>query len=147
MRVVCDTNVLLSGFLFGGHCRKIIRLISEGRIDGFITSALTTELEGILQRPKFGLAATQIAVIIDLVRQTFVTVSPMESVQVIKDDPDDDAVIEAALAACAELVVSGDSHLLDLKEFRGIRIVSPASLMKEIEADKHTPDADHAGDA
>ncbi|TVR00175.1 MAG: PIN domain-containing protein [Desulfovibrionales bacterium] len=58
MRLVCDTNVLVSGFLFGGHCRRIIRLISEGRIDGFITSALTAELEGILQRPKFGLTTT-----------------------------------------------------------------------------------------
>jgi len=134
MRIVCDTNVLLSGFLFGGHCRTIIRLVSEGRVDGFISSALVAEFEGVLQRPKFGLTAGQIGGIIDLLRQTFVTVSPVESVAVVKDDPDDDAVIEAALAAGAEVVVSGDSHLLDLVDFRGIRIVSPACLMKEIQS-------------
>ena len=132
MRIVCDTNVLLSGFLFGGHCRTIVRLISEARIDGFISSALVAEFEGVLLRPKFGLTANQVGATIDLVRQTFVLVSPAESVAVVKDDPDDDAVLEAALAASAELVVSGDSHLLDLVEFRGIRIVSPACLMREI---------------
>ena len=134
MRVVCDTNVLISGFLFGGHCRTIIRLISEGQIDGFISSALVAEFEGVLLRPKFGLTANQVGAVIDLVRQTFVPVSPAESVNVIKGDPDDDAVLEAALAAGAEVVVSGDSHLLDLSEFRDIRIVSPASLLKEIQS-------------
>ena len=133
MRLVCDTNVLLSGFLFGGHCRTIIRLISEGRIDGFISSALVTEFEGVLLRPKFGLTADEVGAVIDLVRQTFVPVSPAESVTVVKEDPDDDAVLDAALAANAEVVVSGDHHLLDLREFRGIRMVSPASLLKEVQ--------------
>jgi len=132
MRIVCDTNVLLSGFLFGGHCRTIIRLVSEGRIDGFISSVLIAELEGVLQRPKFSLTADQICGIIDLVRQTFVTISPRQSVAVVKDDPDDNAVLEAALAAGAEVVVSGDSHLLDLVEFLSIRILSPACFMKQI---------------
>jgi hypothetical protein len=132
MKIICDTNVLLSGFLFGGHCRQIIVRVSEGKDDGFISSSLLAELEGVLVRPKFGLEAAQIAAIIDLVRQTFVLVSPVESVQIVEKDPDDDAVLEAALAAGAEVVVSGDSHLLDLKGFRGIQIVSPASFLDEI---------------
>jgi len=130
MKVVCDTNVLLSGFLFGGHCRTIIRLASEGRIEAFISSSLLAELENVLARPKFGLTAAEITAIIDLVRQTFVPVSPIESITVVAEDPDDDAVLEAALAAGAVVVVSGDSHLLDLREFRGIRIVSPASFQR-----------------
>ncbi len=134
MRVVCDTNVLLSGFLFGGHCRTIIRLISEGRLDGFVSSALVAEFEGVLLRPKFGLTANQVGAVVDLVRQTFVPVSPAESVTFVNEDPDDDAVLEAALAAGAEVVVSGDSHLLDLREFRGMRIISPASLIEEIQS-------------
>ena len=78
---MCDTNVLLSGFLFGGHCREIILRVSEGKDDGFISSSLLAELEGVLARPKFGLEAAQIAGIIDLVRQTFLLATPVESIE------------------------------------------------------------------
>jgi len=132
MRIVCDTNVLLSGLLFGGSCRTIIRLVSEGRVDGFTSSALMTELEGVLLRPKFGLGTSQVGAIVDLVRQTFVSVSPRETITAVAEDPDDDAVMEAATAAAADVVVSGDEHLLRLGEFHGIRIISPACLAEEL---------------
>jgi uncharacterized protein len=131
VRVVCDTNVLVSGFLFGGSCRAIIGMVSEGKVDGFTSSVLIAELEDVLVRPKFGLAVSQVAAIADLVRQTFLSVSPAERVAVIADDPDDDAVLEAALAANADLIISGGSHLLTLAEFRGTRIVSPAEFVRE----------------
>ncbi len=132
MRIVCDTNVILSGILFGGHCRSILRLISEGRLEGFTSTALLAELERVLLRPKFSLTVTEVEAILDLIRQTFVLVLPTESVAVIMDDPDDNAVIEAAIAANAEVVVSGDRHLLALEAFRGCRIIPPASLIKEL---------------
>lgn len=136
MRIVCDTNVLVSGFLFGGHCRTVIRLVSEGKAEGFISSILVAELEGVLRRRKFGLTARQVAGIIDLVNQTFVTVIPLESVAVVKDDPDDNAVLEAAIAAEADLVISGDSHLLGLVAFKGIRIIPPSSLADKFQRGK-----------
>lgn len=132
MRIVCDTNVILSGVLFGGHCRTILRLVSEGRLEGFASTALLAELERVLLRPKFGLTVREVEAIIDLVRQTFILVLPTELVAVVTDDPDDDAVLEAAIAADAEVVVSGDKHLLDLAAFREIRILTPASLIKEL---------------
>lgn len=132
MRIVCDTNVILSGVLFGGHCRTILRLVSEGCLEGFTSTALLAELEGVLLRPKFRLTVREIEAILDLVRQTFVLVLPGETVAVVADDPDDDAVLEAAIAADAEVVVSGDKHLLDLGTFRDKRIIPPASLIKEM---------------
>jgi putative PIN family toxin of toxin-antitoxin system len=140
MRVICDTNVLLSGVLFGGNCRSVIRLVSEGRVRGFTSNALLAEFEGVLLRPKFGLSASQIEATMDLVRQTFVLVSPVESVAAVSEDPDDDLVLEAALAAAADVVVSGDGHLLALGEFRGIRILSPACLVQDIRGQR---DASH----
>jgi putative PIN family toxin of toxin-antitoxin system len=106
-------------------------MVSEGKVDGFTSSLLIAELEDVLVRPKFGLAVSQVAAIADLVRQTFLSVSPTERVAVIADDPDGDAVLEAALAANADLIISGDSHLLTLGEFRGTRIVSPAEFVRE----------------
>jgi putative PIN family toxin of toxin-antitoxin system len=132
MRIVCDTNVLVSGLLFGGNCRLIIALVSEGRVDGFTSSALLAELEGVLLRPKFCLGASQVEAIIDLVRQTFLSVAPLDAVMAVPDDPDDDTVLEVAVAAAADIVVSGDDHLLRLGEFQGIRIVSPACMIEEM---------------
>jgi putative PIN family toxin of toxin-antitoxin system len=98
---------------------------------------LLAELETVLLRPKFGLTVREVEAIIDLVSQTFVLVLPTESVAVVTDDPDDDAVIEAALAANAEVVVSGDRHLLDLKTFRDTRIMTPASLIEVLSSPHH----------
>jgi putative PIN family toxin of toxin-antitoxin system len=144
MRIVCDTNVLISGLLFGGSCRTIIRLVSEGRLDGFTSSALVTELEGVLLRPKFGLGTSQVGAIVDLVRQTFVSVSPRETITAVAGDPDDGVVLEAATAAAAHVVVSGDEHLLRLGEFHGVRIVSPSSLIAGLRG-KQPAGADPAG--
>ena len=132
MRIICDTNVIVSGVLFGGRCRAILRLVSEGRLEGFISTALLIELEGVLLRPKFGLTAREVEAIVELVRQSFSLVLPTESVVLVADDPDDDAVLEAAVAANAQVIVSGDKHLLDLKMFRDSRIITPASLIKEL---------------
>lgn len=135
MRVVCDTNVLVSGLLFGGNCRAVLALVSEGKIEGFTSSALIAELEEVLLRPKFRLAGPQVGAILDLVRQTLLLVLPQEQLTVIADDPDDDAVLEAAVAAEADRIVSGDEHLLRLRTFRDIRIVSPAELLQETAAE------------
>ncbi len=135
MRVVCDTNVLVSGLLFGGNCRAVLALVSEGKIEGFTSSALNAELEEVLLRPKFRLTGQQVGAILDLVRQTFLLVLPCEQLNIVADDPDDDAVLEAAVAAEADRVVSGDEHLLRLRTFRSIRIVSPAELLQEIAAE------------
>jgi len=139
MKIVCDTNVLVSGMLFGGNCRAIIRLVSEGHIDGFTSNTLMAELEGVLLRRKFGLRLQQVEAIVELVRQTFLSVSPVETVAAVPDDPDDDAVLEAAVAAAADVVVSGDDHLLRLGEFRGVRILSPACLIEEFQGQQQHP--------
>ncbi len=131
MRIVCDTNVLVSGLLFGGNCRAVVRQVSEGRVDGFTSASLIAELEGVLGRRRFGLTAAQTAAIVDLVRESFVLVAPTEPVKAVQRDPDDNAVLETAVAAKADLVVSGDDHLLSLGAFRGIRVVSPARFLEE----------------
>ena len=75
------------GMLFGGNCQTLIGLVSEGRVDGFTSSALVAELEGVLLRPTFSLRRDQVEAIIDLVRQTFLSVSPFETVAVVPEDP------------------------------------------------------------
>ena len=130
MNIVCDTNVLVSGFLFGGHAREILRLTSRGVVSNFISPGILREVEDALRRPKFGLHPEQVLEIIVLFKDTFEVVSPSIRVRVISSDPKDNHIIEAALAARAEYIISGDRHLLDLTKWEDVHLVTPAQFMQ-----------------
>ncbi len=132
MKIVCDTNVLVSGIVFGGNCRTILRLVSRGKLAACMSSDLLAELDEVLRRAKFGLASREVAATLELVQQTFDWVSPSEKLSVVAEDPDDNAVLEAAVEYCAEVVVSGDEHLLALHTFREIRILSPVAFLRAL---------------
>ena len=132
MNVVCDTNVLISGILFGGHARQILRLASQGAITNFISPEILRELEDVLLRPKFGIHTEQVLSIISLVRDSFELVVQSRRVNKILNDPDDNHILETAFEADASFIISGDRRLLDLMEWEGIRVVSPAAFIEEI---------------
>ena len=133
MKVVCDTNVLVSGFLFAGKARTVLQQIAKGQVAGFISLSIVRELEEVLQRPKFGLVPGQVAALLELVQQSFHLVSPAVRVHIVEADPDDNAILEAALAAEADCIISGDRHLLQLGSHEGIRIVSPAQFLTGVD--------------
>ena len=129
MNIVCDTNVLVSAILFAGHPREIIRLASRGIVTNSISPDILREAEEVLRRPKFKLQPDRVLHIIGLFRDTFELVVPTRRVNVVRADPDDNRILEAADASDAECIVSGDKHLLDLRQWEGIFIVSPAVFM------------------
>lgn len=128
MRIVCDTNVIVSGMLFGGHSRTILTAIAQGRVEAFTSPALLHELREVLQRRKFRLTPEQVDAVMELVRESFTCVAPGATLSVIADDPDDDRVLEAAHASRARAIVSGDSHLLALGAWRSVAVLSPADF-------------------
>lgn len=132
MNIVCDTNVLVSGVLFGGHAREILRLSSRGVIINFISPDLLRETEDVLRRSKFGLHPKQVLEIISLFKDTFEIVTPSVRVRAISSDPGDNHVIEAAVAARAKYIISGDKHLLELMKWEDIHLVSPARFMQTV---------------
>ena len=140
MRVVCDTNVLVSGFLFQGTARTILQLVSKGHITGCISISIVRELEAVLHRPKFNLSQQQVTAILELIQQTFHLVSPVKQVEAVLADPDDNAIIAAALAADADFIISGDHHVLKLGSFRGMRIVSPSLFLRELAGQDPVPE-------
>jgi putative PIN family toxin of toxin-antitoxin system len=132
VNIVCDTNVLVSGVLFGGHAREILRLASRGVLINFISPGILREAEEVLGRSKFGLGPEQVLEIIALFKDTFEMVIPSMRVRAVPSDPEDDSVIETALAARAEYIVSGDKHLLALMKWEGIPLISPAQFMQKV---------------
>lgn len=129
MRIVCDTNVLISGILFGGHARMIVRAALQNRVENCISPELLDALRDVLGRRTFRLTAARATAIAELAAHTFTLVTPTLQVHVIADDPDDNAVLEAALAADARYIISGDAHLLRLGTWRTIAVLTPHTLV------------------
>jgi len=130
-RIVLDTNVLISAILFGGKPRKILELVISGSIECFLSIAILEELKNVLYRPKFGFSPEVCLQLIEEVRGICSIVTPSLYLDVISADPDDNRVLECAMEAKADFIVSGDPHLLMLCEFEHIQIVSPAGYVEK----------------
>ncbi len=128
-KAVLDTNILISGILFGGNPRQIFELVIQGKIDAYISPAIFTEFKEVLIRPKFGITHEKCFLISKEIENLFCFVFPQVRVDLIKDDPDDNIILECALAADGEYIITGDSHLLTLKSFDKIKIISPAMFI------------------
>lgn len=133
MRLVLDTNTVISGLLWHGTPGKLIDA-AHTKYTLLCTSALLlSELRGVLTREKFakqleGRGLNAIEVFDGYAALTTIVV-PAIIQPTIANDPSDDAVLACALGAKAELIVSGDRHLLDLQEYQGIRIVTAAEAV------------------
>jgi uncharacterized protein len=136
MRVVADTNIVVSGLFWHGNPRRVLDAARDGIIELFTSSALLEELEDVLSRERFAIRLEAAGVTLgELVLgyaalATVIEAEPIETVVIA--DPDDDAVLACALAAQSEVITSGDNHLLALKEHREIRILTAAELLMEL---------------
>jgi putative PIN family toxin of toxin-antitoxin system len=136
MRVVADTNTVVSGLLWSGAPGRIIDAAQDSILELCTSSELLKELDEVLRRPKFGQRLAGIGVTLDelLARYAAVAtlVEPAPIHAAVAADPDDDAVIACAVAAQADVIVSGDKHLLDLQQYQNIPILTAAELVQRL---------------
>ena len=136
MRVVLDTNVVASALLWGGTPERLIELAGEGTLEFFTSEALLAELAGILGRSKFAQKLRQknvsAAEIVARYREIAEAVESAPIQEAALRDPDDAAVLACALAARAEVIVSGDADLHALGNYQGISVLSPADCLKRV---------------
>jgi len=136
MRVVADTNIVISGLLWRGNPRRVLDAAREGTIDLFTSAVLLAELEDVLGRDRFKKRLESAGVSPhDLVlgyAGLASVIQPASIEPVVLADPDDDAVLACAVAARGEIIVSGDGHLLGLSLYGDIRILTAAELIAEI---------------
>jgi putative PIN family toxin of toxin-antitoxin system len=130
VRIVLDTNVLISALLFGGNPRKILDLIIRGEIVLCLSESITSELAAVLQRSKFGFSHEIVNQIIPELSAISEFVLPTKKIQEIKADEADNRVLECADEASADYIVSGDAHLLEKKQFGSIQIVNPQQFLR-----------------
>lgn len=137
MRLVLDTNVVASAILWGGNPKLLLQAGREKRVELFTSVMMLAELTDILARPKFEKKITASLLSIDQLVDGYAELAQMvrpTSTPRIVADPDDDVVIGTALAAKADLLVSGDRGLLDVGTYQGVRIVSVAEATRIITA-------------
>jgi putative PIN family toxin of toxin-antitoxin system len=133
MNVVLDTNTVISGLFWKGAPRQVLDLARSGSITLFTSPELLVELADVLGRKKFAQRMLQAQVTVDELVFGYAalarTIRPAKIKPVIRADPDDDKVLACAIAAKAILIVSGDSHLLDLNEYKTIKIIPVNELL------------------
>lgn len=132
MIATIDTNVLVSGMFFGGLPGKILTAAREGVFTLAMTPLLLNELREVLARKKFGLTADMVQLLMEGIEDSATIVYPVKHYQVIARDPDDDAVVDCAVASGSLYIVSGDSHLNEMDEVQGITVVTPRQFLDRL---------------
>jgi uncharacterized protein len=136
VKVVADTNTVISGLIWNGPPRRVIEAARSGSISLYVSDTLLVELRGVLGRPKLARFLVQYGTTADelfaeYIRYTMqVLAAPLPTP--VSVDPDDDAVLACAVAAQAEAIITGDHHLLDLKIYQGIPILTASELLARI---------------
>lgn len=131
MKVVLDTNVIVSRVIFDkGPSARILEEAEARTFALLVSEPILAEYGRVLRRAnvraRHRWTEPMIAEQIDEFEEFGVMVEPSERVSAVENDPDDNIFLECAVGGEADYIVSGDAHLLALREFRGIHILSPA---------------------
>ncbi len=133
MKIVADTNVLISALGWKGPSHGILQLAFKEKIKLALSPDLLTEFKDVSQRPRLGFSKTQTDDFLNALLQVCEVVSPTTKQDIIKEDDDDNRVLECALEAKAKMIVSGDQHLLSLTSFQNMPILKPRNALELLE--------------
>jgi uncharacterized protein len=133
-RVVLDTNVYISALLWTGISHRLLHLAEVGDLTLVTTPGIMEELREVLSRPKFRLRIrtlqSSVAELVEALLSIVEVVQDLPIEPVVKRDPDDDKILACAAIAQADWIVSGDDHLLSLKRYKEIPIVTPSQFSR-----------------
>jgi len=133
LKAVLDTNIYISAILFGENPERIRKLSKEKELEILISEAIIAEIAEVL-RKKFNWESWQISQIIDEIRESVTLIIPSQTLSITKGDEDDNRILECAVEGKVQYIVSGDKqHLLPLKEYQGVKILSPAEFLIEMD--------------
>ena len=132
IRVVLDTNILISAILFGGKPRQILEKAIRGEIRLCISEPILEELKGVLRRSKFDYSPETIQVILTELMGISDFVNPSKTIRVVSEDSEDNRILECAVEAEANYIVTGDFHLLKLSRYRNIGVVNAVVFLEKL---------------
>ncbi len=132
MRLVLDTNTLVSALLFSGTASRLVPLWQSRQVIALVSKSILEEYLRVLAYPKFGLGADEITATIQEELLPFVeTVRVRRHFSVVRRDPADDAFIDCAVAGRARYIITGDQDLREIVSYRGVKILTVGEFLED----------------
>ena len=132
-KIVIDTNCLISAFGWNGNPRKTLKMTIKNKAVQFISAQTFDEFCRVLDYPKFGFSENRKNRLKTLVLKISEITIPTKRINLVKDDPEDNKLLECAESSKADYIITGDKHLLKLKEFKGTKIVKSKEFLEAMQ--------------
>jgi uncharacterized protein len=130
LRVTPDTNFLVSGLVFRrGKPHQLLRMALDGVVSMIVSQAIIDETTGVLAR-KFGASIDDIAEAKAIIADAARTITPTVQLDVVKEDPPDNRILECAVTAGADYIITGDKDLLRLRRYDSINIITVSEFLE-----------------
>ncbi|OAT79413.1 putative toxin-antitoxin system toxin component, PIN family [Desulfotomaculum copahuensis] len=130
MKITVDTNVLTSALGWNGPEAAVIEMVLESKIELCLSVQILGEFYRVVQYPKFGFNDEEVDGFVGRLLPVVTFISPMQKINAVTADPDDNKIIDCAVAGEANYLISGDKHLLELNEYKGIRILKASDFLQ-----------------
>ena len=132
MKVVVDTNVVISGVFFGGNPRRVLEAWRDGAVDLVISAEILDEYRRVGERLEDQFPGVSLSPFLALVVANSKIVEPDPVPSPVSRDPNDDPFIACAVTGGCDAIVSGDRHLLEVSGYGGIDVLTPRQLLDRI---------------
>jgi hypothetical protein len=133
LKVIFDTNVIVSAALYEKSLPALLLSLGlEDKISFFVSPALLNEYEIVLKRPRFKLGHREIAELMGKIHRKASIVTPAKRLKIIKADEPDNRVLECAMKANADFIITGNKRHFPFEEFKGSKIVTPREFINSI---------------
>ncbi len=132
IRVVLDTNTLVSAAISNGKPYQVLKLIEENEVISITSLSIAKELEDVLKRDKIPFNNREVELFVGKFLHLSKVVNPSSNLEIIEEDPDDDKIIQCGLEGKVDYIISGDSHLLNLEEYGSIEIIDSSGFLNQI---------------
>jgi putative PIN family toxin of toxin-antitoxin system len=130
MKIVLDANIFISAFFWGGNPRKVLERVIAGIDELFITKEILDEIYDVTRRPKFHANEDEINYYINSIDEIANKIVPKKRIKNGSRDKTDNKYIECGITAHADYIISGDIHLLELKEYNEIKIITAKNYLE-----------------
>jgi putative PIN family toxin of toxin-antitoxin system len=135
-RVTLDSNIYISALVFGGKPKRILEMAIEDQVEIAISDSIIEEVRRHLPA-KFGWSEERTTEVVESINEYAVHVTPSEQIDAVPADPDDNRVLECAVEAAADVIVSGDRDLLRIGSYAGIPIQTVSEFLEAFERESH----------
>ncbi|KJS02175.1 MAG: twitching motility protein PilT [Peptococcaceae bacterium BRH_c4a] len=130
MRITVDANVLISSLGWNGAEAAVVEMVLESRLELCLSAQILSEFYRVSKYPKLGFTEKEIDGFIGRLLPNVVLVNPPQKINVINEDPEDNRILECAVEGKSSYIISGDRHLLSLRQFEGIKILRAPNFLQ-----------------